>query len=885
MRQLLFFSVFFYSFIIADAQKSKMVIPRVDDKDQVIHKGSKLFTTPSDGSLFPKDIKEDWNIALKNLSTYYHNGPWTREEFKRLKDEANAVRNNRIKSNDEVKVSSRSLAQAPVLVNNFRGNIRGNSIPMDNTMAVSRNGFVVSGINSTMIFTMPDGKVTFNRSFADFYKILGLGSSMFDPRIIYDQAQNRFIVVCLHGSVPSTSYICIAFSKTEDPNGEWNFYKIKGNPLADDVWFDFPNIAVSEDDLYIGGNMFTEGGNYRYSMLFQVSKTDGYAGDELTWKYYDRVSTTTGSLAFNPVPAMSGWETLTSPGIYVISHSNGNYNINYTDESVKNNPRLYSIRAVGPSFSFPPEGRQKDVTIKLNTGGNRLRTAMYQRGVLHFAAQANTPAGDGGIFYARIDLNNLKVTSDVLTAVDRDYAYPTITSFGNSEEDDRMLINYTFTGPDVYPGQAARVVSGRDGVFNWSEEIVFREGQSAIGSGNDETIRWGDYTGASRRFGVNRIESWAVGTFGENRRHSTWIGQFVGVDDMDKPVMEFTASKTTTVKDTIITFRDISNTIPKGRKWIFEAGSPPTSEEEFPVVKYDSNGVYDVTLISTFDERTDSFTKTEFIHILDPVVKPEAIWVNDKDTIYVGDSIQFTSLSSANALTHKWTFINGTPSTSAENNPVVIYKKKGSNLVSLSVANTAGSTASTKNKAITVLEKAAPQAAFSSDKAVILPGDSILFTNQSKDAKSLKWTFEDGLPAESTITSPVVTYNNSGNYRVKLVATNDFGVDSVTNENFVVVGTSSNVDIPTLSGFTLYPNPVSASTDFVTIRFTNQKTGIYKVDLYNLQGILIKTLHQDKIKSGENILTFNANMLSKGQYYVSFTSDIHYKTLSFIVVE
>lgn len=156
-------------------------------------------------------------------------------------------------------------------------------------------------------------------------------------------------------------------------------------------------------------------------------------------------------------------------------------------------------------------------------------------------------------------------------------------------------------------------------------------------------------------------------------------------------------------------------------------------------------------------------------------------------------------------------------------------QEKGSNLVSLSVANTAGSTASTKNKAITVLEKAAPQAAFSSDKAVILPGDSILFTNQSKDAKSLKWTFEGGLPAESTITSPVITYKNSGNYRVKLVASNDFGIDSVTNENFVVVGTSSNVDVPTLSGFTLYPNPVSTSTDFVTIRFTNQKQASIKL--------------------------------------------------------
>jgi PKD repeat protein len=863
-----------------------MVLPTLSNAETTNQSGSQLFTTPSDGTICPLDIKDDWKISLKHRSVFFHNSELPLAEYKKLKDEANNVKYQVQKDKLNIENPSRKLINAPILQNNFRGNSRENSIPMDNTMAVSRNGFVVSAINSNIIFAMPDGKITYTKGFADFYKILALGTRMFDPRVIYDPVQNRFIVVCLHGSDPSTSYLCIAFSKTEDPNGDWNFYKIKGDVVSDGVWFDFPNIAVSEDDLYIAGNMFTSENNYRYSMILQISKTDGYLGESLTWKYYDRVASTNGGLVFNPVPAMSSWETLTSPGIYFISNANNGYNLNYTNASVKNNPSLVAIRVLGNNNSYPPEARQKSTNTKLNTGGNRLRSAIYQNGILHFAAQSNTEKGDGGIFYGRLDIANMKVTSDVLTTEGIDYAYPTLTSFGKTEADSRIFVNYTFSGPDVFPGQAGRVVEGTDQTFDWSEEVIFKNGVSSIGSNSDESIRWGDYTGACRRFGVDRIESWAVGCYGEGRGHSTWIGQFIHDENMSDPVMEFTASLTTTTKDTLITFRDISNTTPITRKWIFQGGNPSTSTDEIPNVRYPENGVCDVTLISDFGTSIDTMTKKAFIHIQDPIAKPEAIWISDRDTIFVGDSILYTSLSSSNSLTHKWTFIGGTPMTSVEKNPTITYKKKGAYLTSLTVANTAGFNSLTKSKAVTVFEKVAPKANFNVNNTNILVNDTLVFNDVSTNAQKITWTFEGGIPETSTLKNPIVTYPNLGSYLVKLVAENAFGTDSTILENYINVGISATTDISYLKDIKLYPNPANNGLDDINISFFNEKADIYIINLYHQDGRLIKTLYQDKIKSGQNVLTFSAAMLNLGSYYISLSHNNKVlKTLPLLIVQ
>ncbi len=887
MRYLLFCVVLFCSFPLVFGQRPTKMLPSADGMDITVNKGSKLFQTPSSGTLYPKEIREDWSISLQQNSIYYHNSPLSLTEYKRLKDEANAVKNN--PSGPEKKETKTSLSvSAPFMLNNFRGNIRGGSIPMDNTMAVSRNGFVVSAINSNVIFAGPDGHITFTRGFADFYKLLGLGTRMFDPRVIYDPEQNRFIIVCLHGSDPTTTYLCIAFSKTEDPNGEWNFYKIKGNPLADDVWFDFPNIAVSEEDLYISGNMFTVDGDFRYSMIVQISKNDGYSGEDLTWKFYDKVATSSGQLVFNTVPAMSGWKTLTSPGMFFVSNGNGKYHLNYTDQSLSNDPILQTISIPGPQMPYPPEGRQKDVNIVLNTGGNRIRTAMYQNGILHFAAQSNSPNGDGGIFYGRINLADLKVTADILTVSGRDYAYPTLTSFGKYEEDNEVLVNYTYTGPEVYPGQAVRVVGGSNDQFDWSEEVVLKEGISTIGFDIEPSIRWGDYTGACRRFGINRIESWAVGCFGEFKSHGTWIGQIISNDDQALPVMEFIASATTTLRDSMITFKDITNVTPISRKWIFEGGIPPVSEEASPEIRYSENGVYNVTLVSTFENRTDTLTKPAYIHIQDPTLKPTVDWMLNNDTIFIGDSVQYINLSSKNSFTYKWTFVSGVPSTSTEKDPIVRYNKKGTFLVSLTAANIAGTTTRTNAKAITVLEKAKPKAGFIADKVTILPGENIQFSDASTGSyvNSYLWAFDGGIPETSTEKAPIVTYPTPGIFPVKLTVGNDFGIDSIIAENYINVGVSSNTEYESLTEFKAYPNPVPSNGEYVNVTFKNLKNGIYRIDLKDQHGRIVKNLFHDRIKTGENVLTFRTSLLPAGMYYISFGSSTkNIKTIPIIITD
>ncbi|MBK8347803.1 MAG: PKD domain-containing protein [Saprospiraceae bacterium] len=858
-----FFSLCFvvwYSIVSVSGQQT--------NSDQVIsHKGSGLYHTKSAGTLFPKNIKEDWNISLKTKSSFFHNSALPLEEYKKLKDEANALKYHGIKN----EISGRSSATAPVLQSNFRGNLRGNSIPMDNSMAVSRNGFVVSAINSNVIFAGPDGTVTYRKGFSDFFKLLGLGTRMFDPRVIYDPEQNRFIVVCLHSSDPALSYVCIAFSKTEDPNGEWNFYKVKGDAVGDNLWFDFPNIAVSHDDLFITGNMFTSENSFRYSMIFQISKNDGYSGEELTWKYYDRVTTANGGFLFNTIPAMSGLEILTSPGIFFLNNSNNKYHIHQITESVKNNPSLISVTTTGPPMTFPPDGRQKDVNITLDTGDNRIGSAIFMNGVIHFAAQSNSLTGDGGIFYGRLRLSDLQVYADVLSAPGRDYAYPTLTSFGNDQNSDKVLVNYNYTGPEIYPGQAVRIVGGTNDQFDWSDEVILKEGVSAIGVDVQPSIRWGDYTGACRRFGTGRTESWTVGCFGEVKSHGTWIGQFVSEEDSQDPIMDFTASRTTTPRDSVITFKDITNNIPRARKWIFEGGIPAVSESALPEVTYPENGVYTVTLISEFENRTDTFTKKEFIHIIQDEVKPTVDWLADKDTIFIGDTILFTSLSSANTLTQKWTFINGNPSFSVEKTQVVKYTKKGSFLVSLTASNSVGSSTLTKTKAVTVLDNTIPKASFSSNKNSILPGDSILYFDASTGWNNSQiWKFEGGVPSTSSDKNPIVTYPNGGVFSVKLSVENIFGKDSILKDNYVSVTPSATIQNFPIQDIILFPNPAVSGLDQVSVRFNNLQNSRYKINLVDTNGKLVKSLYNDKIKMGESTLTFNTNSLMPGMYYIRF---------------
>jgi len=77
----------------------------------------------------------------------------------------------------------------------------------------------------------------------------------------------------------------------------------------------------------------------------------------------------------------------------------------------------------------------------------------------------------------------------------------------------------------------------------------------------------------------------------------------------------------------------------------------------------------------------------EFFDLYDPI----ANFTTDTTVIVEGDSLHFTDLSENNPISWQWEFEGGTPETSTEQNPVIVYSTPGIYDVTLIVSNNYGS--------------------------------------------------------------------------------------------------------------------------------------------------------------------------------------------------
>ena len=91
---------------------------------------------------------------------------------------------------------------------------------------------------------------------------------------------------------------------------------------------------------------------------------------------------------------------------------------------------------------------------------------------------------------------------------------------------------------------------------------------------------------------------------------------------------------------------------------------------------------------------------------------------------------------------------------------------------------------------------AKPVANFTSISTIGTPGSPIQFNDLTTGIPtSWKWTFTGGTPSTSLAQNPSVTYNTSGKYDVKLVATNALGADSIIKTSYVTVTNAITIPI------------------------------------------------------------------------------------------
>lgn len=82
-----------------------------------------------------------------------------------------------------------------------------------------------------------------------------------------------------------------------------------------------------------------------------------------------------------------------------------------------------------------------------------------------------------------------------------------------------------------------------------------------------------------------------------------------------------------------------------------------------------------------------------------------AFFKADEVSISAGDTVKFEDLSLGNPVSWKWTFEGGTPSSSTEQNPVVVYDHEGTYKVSLEITDGSDSSAKEQESYIAVVAK------------------------------------------------------------------------------------------------------------------------------------------------------------------------------------
>jgi choice-of-anchor B domain-containing protein len=233
--------------------------------------------------------------------------------------------------------------------------------------------------------------------------------------------------------------------------------------------------------------------------------------------------------------------------------------------------------------------------------------------------------------------------------------------------------------------------------------------------------------------------------------------------------------------------------------WTFEGGLPGTSNEVNPIVSYNQQGLFDVTLIASNEVGNDTLTMENFIGASDIPSASFSFQVNGSEVLF--------NNSSADAFSFEWLFGDG--STSTDEDASHIYEEDGLYEVTLIAFNACGSDTMALNIEISNY----PIAGFSSDQQSGCVELTVHYTNESSDnSDSWLWTFEGGIPVNSTEENPTVSYSVAGLYDVTLIAINELGSDTLTFENFVGVS-----DIPEAH--------FSFETAARAVNFVNTSTG------------------------------------------------------------
>ncbi len=581
----------------------------------------------------------------------------------------------------------------------------GSSIPPDVGGAAGPEHLMTT-LNTQVRIHDRQGSTLFSTNLASFWSALPGASNTFDPKVVYDPYEDRWIMTTPSSSNIGQTRVFFGVSATADPLGEWYMYAVDPDP-NDQKWFDYPNLGFNKNWISVGGIM--RGGSDIYYVVFAMDKMAAYNGEDNPMVH--RFTYNEGSAL---VPAYTYDPDLED--LYFIATAEGNTNgfgyINKFKLSGSVSDPVFEFQgAIGvedpwENWSYDNNGDflpQLGTPQKLNSVDARMHTLIYRNNKLWAVHHIYLPADNPQ--RAAIQWWELDTAGSILQrgrvddpSNEYSFAFPSIAV--NANED--VFVGHGVFSENQYAGAGYSYRAYWDDPNSIRGFYQYKEGLAPYyktfgGSRN----RWGDYS-TTCVDPINDYDFWALHEYAElpsgGDQWGTW---WAYLRPSFPPIANFSSNVELLPVGETVDFMDQSDGIPSIWEWAFEGGTPATSSEQNPTgILFDEEGSYDVRLIVTNELGTDTILKADYITTSTSIL-PLVDFHAETMLTCVGDVVSFTDQTIYMPRQWEWQFdpssvefTNGTDQYSQ--NPQLIFNEAITYAVTLTAWNLNGQSSLTK---------------------------------------------------------------------------------------------------------------------------------------------------------------------------------------------
>jgi len=393
---------------------------------------------------------------------------------------------------DRAPVATATIAP-PKMRAAFSASDSGFLAPSDASGAVGKE-YVVAATNAGLLIQDRAGAVLKG---ASLFTFLGNGVSgsgvYYDPRIAYDAAADRWIVIG-NNDRSGGVYMILAVSQTGDPRGTWTRYSLA---IGDFPGIDFSRLALSRDTVMIGTQLTEASKCY----IVSIRKSDLYAAPaSLPTKQYDFVM-------YDVAPVQAD----EAPFEYAVHDNFGQIEVKRLEDSTWQ--KVERAITWSQNTAYAP---QPGTTNKLDTGFlYPIENAVYRNGSVYVVHSGNR-SGRSAIIWWKINPDTgARLDSGTIEdpAGEKYYAYPSlaVNRLG------AMVIGFSTFSSKTYPA-AGYVYRDPNGNVSTTAELKTGEGPFLWSD------RWGDYT-TTVMDPLNDRAFWTLQIVSLNNRWQTWWGK------------------------------------------------------------------------------------------------------------------------------------------------------------------------------------------------------------------------------------------------------------------------------------------------------------------------------------------------------------------------